>query len=48
MFLAEVKNHWWGLEHEQLDEALLVVTNCIDFAGMLYFLAVYWLQSKGG
>ena len=34
VFLAEVKNHWWGLEHEQLDEALLVVTNCIDFAGI--------------
>ena len=30
------KNDWWGLEHEQFDESLLVVTNCIDFAGISY------------
>ena len=34
-FSLKWKNDWWGLEHEQFDEALLV-TNCIDFAGISY------------
>ena len=33
-FPLKWKNHWWGLEHEQFDESLLVVTDCIDFAGI--------------
>ena len=33
-FSLKRKNDWWGLEHEQFDEELLVVTNCIDFAGI--------------
>ena len=38
-FSLKWKNDWWGLEHEQFDEALLV-TNCIDFAGISYL----WLS----
>ena len=33
-FSLKWNNRWWRLEHEQFDEALLVVTNCIDFAGI--------------
>ena len=33
-FWLRWKNHWCGLAHEQSDEAILVVTNCIDFAGI--------------
>ena len=45
------KNRWWGLEHEQFDLALLVVTNCVDFYGYLLFVTVaivYWLQTREG
>ena len=33
MLIAEMEERLVGLEHEQFD-ALLVVTNCIDFAGI--------------
>ena len=50
-FSLKWKNDWWGLHLEQFDEALLVVTNCIDFAGISLFVTVaivYWLQTRKG
>ena len=39
-FSLKWKNQWLGLEHEQFDEALLVVMNCIDCAG----ISCLWLS----
>ena len=39
MLIAEMEERLVGLEHEQFD-ALLVVTNCIDFAG----ISCLWLS----
>ena len=50
-FSLKWKNHWWGLEHEQFDEELMVVTNCTDFAGTSCFVTVaivYWFQTREG
>ena len=49
-FSLKWKNHWY-LEHEQFDEALLVVSNWYWFCGYLLFVTVaivYWLRTREG